>query len=771
MHIESIDIRNFRRLKSVRLELSNETTLIVGANNSGKTSALTALSAFLSGSSAKLRISDITASNWERINEIASKWGPDNHSSQDDVLPLNNLLPSIDIWLSVEDHELHRVAAIIPNLSWEGGLLGLRIALSVADIKALYREYMLEREKGIQIAALRTEKENELRPVHPYAQNLVDFLSAANTNKFFEFAYYALDGAHRGAATEKDWRPQEISSEHMRLEKNPLKHLITINQIPAFRGFDDLSGASDDSPSTNSSRLANHLTSFYKTHLNPDNEPTESDYQALVSIIDAKSTFEAHFQAAFRDPLRELESVGYPGGGNPEIQLHADIKTEALLDHKSAVSFTVKSGEDEAPGFALPETQNGLGYRNLVYMMLKLISFREGWLQPGKERPDNEASTITPIHLVIIEEPEAHLHVQVQQVFARTAFGTLNRNTIDSPDQSHLTTQLVMSTHSSSVAHEMDYSQLRYFHRNNKPDVSEVPTSTTINMSEIFGAGDHTQKFVTRYLKAYHSDLFFADAVILVEGAAERILLPNLIRKTDSLEHLRRSYVSILEIGGSHAHRLKPLIEALRIPTLVITDIDATSNDTKAIPEYGMGYKTSNSTLGANWADFTEDIDALLELSSESKVRNQPGTDFPQVYFAYQTLVSFRDPVTNEEGEACGSTFEDSLVLENLSFFASSEGNGLIKKFRDCINGSQEKTDKGEDENISSGRIPRGLYDAIQGADKAKFSLDVLFLDNFDDLQTPTYIREGLEWLQSQLRGTLNGPDNHAGESRLGALQ
>ncbi|WP_312001071.1 ATP-dependent endonuclease [Bradyrhizobium altum] len=53
--------------------------------------------------------------------------------------------------------------------------------------------------------------------------------------------------------------------------------------------------------------------------------------------------------------------------------------------------------------------------------------------------------------------------------------------------------------------------------------------------------------------------MFFTDAAILVEGPAERMLLPNLIR--NNYERLNQSYVTLLEIGGSHAHCLKPLID------------------------------------------------------------------------------------------------------------------------------------------------------------------------------------------------------------------
>ncbi|MCT8355886.1 AAA family ATPase [Xanthomonas citri] len=47
MRIEFVEIGNFRKLLSTRVGLSSEKTVFVGANNSGKTSAITALRYFL----------------------------------------------------------------------------------------------------------------------------------------------------------------------------------------------------------------------------------------------------------------------------------------------------------------------------------------------------------------------------------------------------------------------------------------------------------------------------------------------------------------------------------------------------------------------------------------------------------------------------------------------------------------------------------------------------------------------------------------------------
>jgi len=76
-------------------------------------------------------------------------------------------------------------------------------------------------------------------------------------------------------------------------------------------------------------------------------------------------------------------------------------------------------------------------------------------------------------------------------------------------------------------------------------------------------------RFAKRYLKATHCDLFFADGAVLVEGPAERILVPHFVRTRSKYDFLKRCYVTWLEIGGSHAHRLSSLIEHLGLNTLI----------------------------------------------------------------------------------------------------------------------------------------------------------------------------------------------------------
>jgi hypothetical protein len=340
--------------------------------------------------------------------------------------------------------------------------------------------------------------------------------------------------------------------------------------------------------------------------------------------------------------------------------------------------------------------------------------------------------------LVLIEEPEAHLHAQVQQVFIRKAYEILRAHEQLGPN-TKLRTQLIVSTHSSHVAHECDFASLRYFRRLPPSTPSEVPTATVVNLSEVFGGVDDTQRFVTRYLKATHCDLFFADAAIFVEGPAERILLPQFLR-TD-FPDLTHRYITVLEIGGSHAHRLRPLIEHLGLTTLVITDLDAAESPAGAAtpPQKGKGQVTRNTTI-RTWVPGKSSIDDLMAMEPSEKTKEYEA--FFSVRAAYQHGLQVQMDSTLPPVEVLPYTFEDALVFENLAIFRGLDGGGMVKRFRDAISESQ-----------TADALALKMFKILETGKKAEFALDVLDAQQEPwSLAVPTYIRDGLEWLQSQVQ-------------------
>jgi predicted ATP-dependent endonuclease of OLD family len=729
MKIAFVDVQNFRKLKSCRIDLSDRQTIFVGANNSGKTSAMDALITFFR--SKELTTRDFTLSNWKSINEIGESWIKisDLGKLNLTISPWEEYLPTLDIWLYVEPDEIHYVSHLIPTLEWNGGLLGVRLRYEPKELMKLYTEFSSEFSNSKTLSSTPAGKRTKYKI---WPKDLWDYLDRdKKISEHFTIRTYLLDPSLKNS-------PQKLPSNAMPLEDSAFNGLVKVDIINAQRGFSDVNTEGGDS-ATRTKNLSSQLRSYYDKHLNPSLRPTANDLEALKAIGAAKLIFDKNLQESFSASLSELEQLNYPGFGNPEIRLSSQFNAVDTLNHETSVLYTLNNDTME---LSLPEKYNGLGYQNLISMIFKLIRFRDEWMQVGKVAKTSETDLsgleFEPLHLVLIEEPEAHLHAQVQQVFIKEAYKVLRKNK-NLGDKGDFTTQLVISTHSNHIAHEIDFVSLRYFKREIVRKGS-IATSTVVNLSETFGSEDDTTRFANRYLKTTHCDLFFADAVILVEGPAEKMLMPYFIRHHSKLN---ACYISILEIGGSHAHTLRRLIENLGIITLIITDIDAAdplANNSKVQPDIGKGYVSGNETI-KTWLPREANLDKLLVLTELQKEM----TAFP-IKVAYQTSLEFS--LEKKKVAVYPYTFEDSIVMENRDIFDKIDATrGLLKKM---VVAAKEK-----DIHISA----KAMYDAItaQGVKKAEFALELLYLQEPGLLKVPIYIKEGLDWLERKLLSTKQG--------------
>lgn len=743
MKIKFVEIKNFRKLQSVRVDFSEKTTLFVGANNSGKTSAMVALGHFLVDKK-RFATNDFTLSNWSEINKVGINWESDtNPDYVPNIIEWENLLPSLDVWIDADKNEIHHIRHLVPTLDWAGGLVGVRLQYEPKDILSLYKEYRtaIKASKDIKQAANNTQKTYNLSL---WPKDLRDFLEK-KLKEQFTVKSYLLDPAKVAVPKNGIAVIQPLPAGSESLESDPFINLIKIDEIAAQRGLGDQQSHPDDDDTTanrSNKKLSEQMRSYYAKHLDPSEHPSAADLDALEAIELAQKSFDDRLSSSFSEAIEELSSLNYPGVTDPVMKITTKIRPTDGLKHSAAVQYEV-SNTNPSSSLRLPEEYNGLGYQNLISMVFRLMSFRDGWMRTGKadaQSKQAKATTIQPLHLVLVEEPEAHLHAQVQQVFIRKAYDVLRKHK-NLGDTKTLHTQMIVSTHSSHVAHETEFSCLRYFRRLPILETNTVPTTAVINLSEVFGSEDDTAKFVARYLKSTHCDLFFADAAIMVEGQAERMLIPHFIRK--NFEKLNRCYVSILEVGGSHAHRLKSLIEHLGLLTLIVTDIDSSDAEGKAVPpEKNKDQETGNETL-RTWHPVKTKLDDLLAIAPEQKIKEYKETPLFSIRIAYQIPVTIQQGGTSSE--VCSTTFEDALILENIKYFSEIEDSGIFKKIKKAIN---------EAENDLS-KLSSGLFKLIRSANKGSFALDLLWLDKkstpLDGLIAPKYITEGLQWLEQKL--------------------
>ena len=242
-----------------------------------------------------------------------------------------------------------------------------------------------------------------------------------------------------------------------------------------------------------------------------------------------------------------------------------------------------------------------------------------------------------------------------------------------------------------------------------------------------------TLDFLKKYLKLTHCDLFFADAVILVEGTVEKLLLPQMIGAC--ARDLQIRYLTVLEVGGAYAHKFSSLLAFLGIPYLVITDIDTVdaADARRACRADLTGSRTSNAALKAFLGKSTRD--ELVSLKRENQVVEN-GSCF----------VTFQRPVMVKLGDADhemhGRTLEEAFVYENLQLF-QEESLSFGVDFAG-LNTAEE--------------IRVGIYDKVrdQNFKKTEFALSVV--SSLSAWRTPAYIEEGLQWLDKRLSPpVLNG--------------
>lgn len=748
MHIQHIEIGQFRKLQKVRVDLAARTTVFVGANNSGKTSAMVALRQFLVRRG-EFSINDFTLSNWAALDALGVQWKTAQPGAAQLAFDWDGVLPHLDVWLKVQTDELHYVQKMLPTLDWAGSLIGVRLRFEPKDVEALKQDYVKEKSGAEAVVAANNAANASVEAPEGFAlwpRSLVDYLGV-KLRSTFEVRAYLLDPEKLIAPVGGIAFPQPLPEGSEPVEGDPLRKIIRIDEINAQRGFGfsptNTKGEEDQEESRpGGRRLSSQLRQYYTQHLDPFDQPKPEDLEALQALHGAQSAFGKRLADSFAVALKELEDIGYPGVSDPKLTISTNIKPVEGLNHASAVQYVVPTHQG-APGgrvHRLPEESNGLGYQNLVSIVFALMSFRDKWMRVGKAAsvPLDADDLIPPLHLVLIEEPEAHLHAQVQQVFIKQAYDVLRKHD-KLKGSTDLCTQLVVSTHSSHIAHESEFASLRYFRRLPVKAVEDsVPVSSVVNLSETFGDEDETGRFVKRYLKATHCDLFFADGAVLVEGPAERILVPHFVRSREKYEFLRRCYVTWLEIGGSHAHRLKKLIEHLGLNTLVITDIDAKDKDGKSVPPArGEGLLTRNETL-KSWCPKEESLDNLLDKAEKALlIQDESG---------YGIRVAYQQPVTAQfkagaPAELLANTFEDALVYENLAVFKVMKGAGLLGSFRKAI-----------EDGIDPADLAKRVYDALAKGGKAQFSMDLLYSTEIDAMTVPAYIDKGLVWLAEQLK-------------------
>lgn len=693
MQIYKIQVENFRLLKNFSIDIEEELSLVIGKNNTGKTSILSALDKFLNRSdNNKFHFDDFNIDFKEELSELIIG----------DILDPNNYIEKgIKLKIFIEYTEtcnLENLSKVMMDLDPENNriVLGFEYILpynNYIDLKSDWENFKIKEEH-------KHEENDQYK-----AKGLYDFL-ADNFSNYFHFQRKSIE-------INKDTK---ITNENNYIDLD--KELISTKDIINFKY---ISARRDVANKDIDKTLSTQTSKIYEK-----TETKQRQNEAVEVFKDKLSETDDQLSRIYVDLFHDIiAKVGDFGGIKPnesEIEIISNLQHRELLKGNTTVVY---KHDDHNK---LPEHYNGLGYMNLIYMIFEIEILIQEFKREKERKPAD-------INLLFIEEPEAHTHPQMQYVFIKN-IKKLLREGIKREDGECRKLQYIITTHSSHIVADSDFDDVKYLKKNG---CNSVDAKNLKDLKKDYDERSKEYHFLTQYLTISRAEIFFAEKVVLIEGDTERILIPTMMKKIDIEEAEKYKHIgekdpylpllsqniSIIEVGA-YSHIFDKFIDFLGIKSLIITDLDAINADgEKCRVSDGISYSNSAISHYFGGKTINELKNCILTDKIFSKVDNTwIAQENGKLCITYQTT---------ESGYNARS-FEDAFIHINREFVNSNKD-----KFKGLKNKELFETDN-------------DAYDLAAKCIKKKtyFAMDIIFHTNetFNNWEIPSYIKEGLLWLK-----------------------
>ncbi len=746
MQVTKILVKNFRVLKDISIDLEDKLSVIVGKNNSGKTSLLLILDTFIGSGFPRKNLS-FDDFNVDFKEELKARIEDTKTSTED--FPFLGISLKLFIEYDESDDLSNIGNKVIMDLDPNNRVvvLAFEYYLPKDRFGALKRDYKTYCDK---------KTDDRKQP-----KDIFSFLKEQHAN-YFQPSRKSLQ---YNIELQKE---DETVFTDLFKEKIQIDKIINFKWISARRSVSNKD--SEKSLSSQSSRM------YKKLEANNNNPAAIEDFKDALSETDAN--LDKIYKGLFQEVINDIRRFGGIKQDDSVIKIVSSLRHKELLEENTTVMYDLTSTDH-----SLPEAYNGLGYMNLISIIFEIKILLHEFQKEKNEKPSD-------INLLFIEEPEAHTHPQMQCIFIKNIKSLLGDG-IKREDGERRGLQTILSTHSSHIVSESDFEDIKYFKRENAGIISR----NLKDLKEEYDGNDDYYKFLKQYLTLNRSDLFFADKVIFIEGDTERVLLPAMIKKLDQEDMLRElqegldvslpllsQNVSVIEVGA-YSHIFENFINFIGIKSLIITDIDSVKSVIQTIDGRGIkkdtegrdkvndescpvseGTKISNHSLkffygNKSLADFV-----ALTLN-ERILKKNSSTKTWEYDSKGHLLCVYQTKETSDDGnEYHARSFEDSFLNINMPFIKSKALDDQENFINDNPFGSL--TNKYLRSFISSGDV----YDlATKGVgSKPSFAMEILLSSvdkktsviikntnqevpmtiEFSNWNVPSYIWEGLQWLK-----------------------
>lgn len=683
--VEFVDAESFEKHKSGnKVSIAPVTTLIVGKNNSGKTTVVTALEKVLSKN---FLANDF---NFSYLSNKLTEYEKESPQSNPSFTP-----PYLEfkITIGIEKNSDDLITNLAPFMTL-GDIEDADIDIIIRhehSEEQVFRENITELlDSGFVDRRLRFKK----------------FIEIINSSTDFKTKYYHKNNLNS---------PVPFN----------LKDLVELVSIKA----NNIEG--EHCLSKSFSKIVKYR---YESLLDKeDRKKLESKIDEINENVNENLATE-HTQS-INESLKEIESPE-----KLEMLLSSNLTFERLM---SILDYEYVENKQ-----SIPENQFGLGYTNLMKIVADLIDYMEKY-------PDQSFNS--KINLISIEEPETFMHPQMQELFIKNIDEAISA--LLGIKRKNINSQLIVTTHSSHILNSKIHSGNTFNNINYITTVDNFSHVVALNDDKISSesindeqVAEETQgtddanvtlnptiknikkendfKFLKKHIKYKVSELFFSDAVVFVEGITEETLLRYHI---DDDSSLNKYYISIFNIGGAHGHIYHNLLRLLKVPTLIITDLDIKRDKDEQENFIQINTIKNRTTTNATIKKYQNGKNILKELSDFIQKDN--------IRITYQGKIE----------EYFATSFEEAYILTNYNNSILKEVLKILKP--DIVKGI---IGKGTNEDVSKLKGNSYKLQRKLSGSKSDFANELLYrLIAEEDLAKhpvlPQYISDNLSWLSLQL--------------------